>query len=393
MDEINSTISKPTSLPLQVDEFFDILGGQSWLQFIYNLKHNDQQHRIESVSKLKSALTGKNRFFCSGDLLDRQALEIFFIKLSALVRTTQVIKDAHQLLSSPLQNISHYSMRIGMQSAQSLAPSLWNYRIVYERSERHDSPLFNDPNNPDNSNSGSPHHDFYCLGMLIFRALLVNRTQPIDDVKLILDHLSKTITEIYKANKHSVDQDNLHSKLIQVLDSFLNEDTFKQCNLVYKPHYYTKDLIDPALWRGTLSIAFRLITRIPHFSFFSDSSHETCDVWEISQDVFSQLSEAEHQAKRNLLTESINSSTDVNTLISELTEHDNWQAEYFDSNNTLKKSTSSEHNNDMIEIDIFGLEEDLAPGVMLKANTSKNRLSSNNDSSQTMEFFDNILEE
>lgn len=401
MDQIKATVSKPSPLPLQFDEFCDILGGQSWLQFIYNLKNNKQQNRVKSVSTLKQALTGKHRFLCSGDLLDRQPLEIFYIKLSTIVRTTLVMKDAHQLLKSPLLNICSHSIRIGVHSTQSLAPSLWNYRLVYDRSEISDYPIVVDPNVSDSDKAKSPQHDFYCLGMLIARALLVNHTQNMTSVKTKLDQLANSITDIYTVNKLGLDQNNLQRKLLQIVDSFLDDPIFQQCNVVYKPRYYNQEIIKPPLWRGILNITFRLITRIPGFSFYSAESKNSADIWDISQDILDQLSDAEHQAKRVLLTEPLNPSGDLQQIVADLTSDDNWTDNYFDADNTLISNADiantevNKHNgkNEMIEIDIFSLEEDLSNGKTRNIKSYKKQRLPDNDNSIPLEYFDSMIED
>ncbi|MFV2058994.1 MAG: hypothetical protein ACC707_21250 [Thiohalomonadales bacterium] len=390
MDDISATISKPRPLPLQFGEFCDILGGQTWLQFIYNLKSNHQQYRVKIVSKYKPSLTGKNRFLCSGDLLERQALEIFYIKLSLISRITVIVRDAHKLLNAPLLTLTASSIRIALPSAKTLAPSLWNYELAFEKFDPQSTSPFVNPHAYDEDYENKPQHDFYCIGMLIARALLVNYNQTMDVVKTRLDETANLLSEIYIANCTELDPEKLKSKLLQVLDSFLNDNFFQQCNVIFRPNYYNKDLIDPHLWRTVIYNCFRLITNIPGFSYYAYQDSIENTHWDIAEDLNLEISDIEHQAKRNLLSESLNPSTDLYELATELTRHDNWQAMYFDNENSLNNEPLKE---ELIDLNIFDFEDDLTYEQTLQVSPTDHGRNFNSESSAALEFVENIADD
>ena len=145
-----------------------------------------------------------------------------------------------------------------------------------------------------------PECDVYSLGIMLFRALLVNKRQGIETVCYAVETMSKRIGEIYQSHSNLSGSAALLSDINGYLGSTLRNKLFDQNNINYIPNFNNDPFISADTWHKLLVFGFRLITHVPEFSFCYGSDKHSLPQWTVSEEIIKGLSGIEQEIKHCL---------------------------------------------------------------------------------------------
>lgn len=326
MDQLNYTLSKPALLPVQYDEYCDIVGGQTWEEYSAQLSNSDHDQRLPSLKRLKQTLFGENNLLNNNYHPQRLILERFYIKTSLVIKLCQIVKDSHLLLNAPIGILNPETVRLNVTPFNTLAPNLWNYQMALcgqvnnNTDQRQEYSYSNAQEEEPN-----PLFDLYTIGIMLFRTLLVNDDQRFDSVKISVDTICDHLYSIEKNYRAAGSNDGLLEALVEYLDVELTKPIFQQNNISFKPDKSNSDLYDTFVWKSILATGFRLITNISEFSYYNKEAEQKVQ-WGAIEHVLNDLSSYQKQIKSALFIEPLNTCKDVNELLTELTHDSNWSA-------------------------------------------------------------------
>jgi hypothetical protein len=257
------------SIPLQFDEYCDLAAGMEWQAFLESLLIAGPKERLQLIEQQEKEqpLIGSSSIY-KNDPQGRFGLEVFLLKLSVVSELCHAMHAWHQILHGPLQNLNPRTVRVEIFRNHMLVPWLWNFSFEILESahsvsndESRDARFISPTATRE---AAAIADDFFSLGMMLFRALLVNHEQDMD---VINRRCSEVAAQLHQAGTRS-EQAQSGQRLIDLLNNIFQDRTFQPGNVFYNPDGPAAAVIKPALWNEALLLGFRLITRIPAFSYF-----------------------------------------------------------------------------------------------------------------------------
>lgn len=325
MDHLTATMSKPGLLPIQFDEFCNILGGQTWARYAAGLMQQGQEQRLKALAHLKPLLFGPNSLLGTVNYPERLALERLYIKVSLITKLCQAIKDSHDLLKKPIGNIQPRTVRINVSPVRSLAPSLWTYHMELGglgeiKPDRVYSPMYGDELRPDTN----PRQDFYSLGMMLFSALLINKAQGVEVIDGAIRKITTKLRQSLQDRSETVKIGQFSDSLSELLEIELAKPEFDQRNVCYIPDHANLVSKECSVWKHLLITGLRLVTAIPGFSYYSSGSSLENSEWKLVDAVLADLNTYEQRIKAAFLYEPLHTDRDLKELMVELINDPEW---------------------------------------------------------------------
>lgn len=327
MDELKATLSKPPLLPIQFDEFCDILGGQSWQEFITQISNSQQRNRIKSLSKLKPFMLGNNHYLYSEKNHYRFALEKLYLKLAVVSQLCRLVRNNHRLLQKIIGVINPRTVRIALVSGNTLVPAYWNYKIAFgdidesqflkeRRVDAYTRPW-------ETKIANDPRVDLYSLGMMLFRAILANCDEEFHKIQPVILQIVNILHVEFPANSSAAIERNLLSRLNQIL----SDDILLPIRKSIAANSDFKKFINETNWMKILIIGVRLVTQIPGFSYGELSHYQDENNWNVAEEVFNDIEKVANEIKQSMLIEPIEMNADLAAIVSKLVADTTWIAE------------------------------------------------------------------
>ncbi len=167
--------------------------------------------------------------------------------------------------------------------------------------------------------------DLYSLGMMLFRALLANKSQDMSRVHQRCRDIAALLEQTF--SREGVDQSGTHlrSNLFEQLRLELTNEIFDRKNIFYEPDEASARALPPALWQNILTLGFCLITQIPSFSYaytLADGSVQSS--WDSLDAVLRDLENITQSIKQALFVDPPVMDDDIHAVLTELTEDPSW---------------------------------------------------------------------